>query len=310
MSAERRPTISIRTGDPRRGPVIRVAPVVLPDPSRVFATRAARLEALAPGHPMAEWLSFVAALCRAQAGAVAELPAPAPPAAAEVAQAVRAGFPPLAKDGYHRSPLWRDALAFLLEVGSDLELPDQALSVIGGLRHRSGDDMEMLARDYLAGEVGPDRAGEAMFAAAALQVHFTQLAAGLEPSALRLLEKPGLCPCCGSPPVAGIVTAAGALPGTRYLHCGLCSTAWHHSRAICITCGNSGGLALAEFEGGNGAVKAETCDDCRTYAKMIYEMKDMKAEPLADDLASLGLDLRVSEAGYARHAPNPLIIGG
>ena len=81
-------------------------------------------------------------------------------------------------------------------------------------------------------------------------------------------------------------------------------------RAVCITCGESRALVLEGIDGDSGAVKAETCGDCRTYAKMIYEMKDIKAEPLADDLASLGLDLRVSEAGYARHAPNPLIIGG
>ena len=57
-----------------------------------------------------------------------------------------------------------------------------------------------------------------------------------------------------------------------------------------------------------GAVKAETCDACRTYAKMLYEGRDMQVDPTADDLASLGLDLLIAESGWARHAPNPLLL--
>ena len=80
-------------------------------------------------------------------------------------------------------------------------------------------------------------------------------------------------------------------------------------RAVCINCGESRSLVLQELEGGNGAVKAETCDACHGYAKMLYEAQDMAVEPMADDLASLGLDIKVSEAGWSRHAPNPLIWG-
>ena len=50
--------------------------------------------------------------------------------------------------------------------------------------------------------------------------------------------------------------------------------------------------------------------DCRTYAKMLYQAKDTKADPFADDLASLGLDVLVAEAGWSRHAPNPLLLVG
>ena len=57
-------------------------------------------------------------------------------------------------------------------------------------------------------------------------------------------------------------------------------------------------------------VKAETCDACHTYAKMLYQAKDTEADPYADDLASLGLDIMVAEAGWARHAPNPLLLVG
>ena len=65
---------------------------------------------------------------------------------------------------------------------------------------------------------------------------------------------------------------------------------------------------VQELEGGNGAIKAEICSECQGYAKMLYQAQDMAVEPIADDLASLGLDIKVSEAGWSRHAPNPYIV--
>jgi len=35
---------------------------------------------------------------------------------------------------------------------------------------------------------------------------------------------------------------------------------------------------------------------------------DPRLDPVADDLASLGLDVLVGEAGWSRHAPNPLVL--
>jgi FdhE protein len=77
---------------------------------------------------------------------------------------------------------------------------------------------------------------------------------------------------------------------------------------VCITCRSTGALSLRSFEGDSGAVKTEVCDDCHTYAKMLYQAKDMQIDPFADDLATLGLDMMVAEAGWARHAPNPLLL--
>ena len=70
----------------------------------------------------------------------------------------------------------------------------------------------------------------------------------------------------------------------------------------------SGGLALKEIEGDSGLAKAETCNDCRTYSKVLYEARDTGLDPVADDLATLSLDLLVADAGWSRHAPNPLLL--
>jgi FdhE protein len=107
-----------------------------------------------------------------------------------------------------------------------------------------------------------------------------------------------------------VVTASGKAPGVRYLYCSLCSTAWNYVRAICVTCGESGHVSVRGIDGESEAIKAETCDDCHSYSKAFYLAKDGEIDPYADDLASLGLDLMVSEAGWARHAPNPLLLLG
>ena len=113
----------------------------------------------------------------------------------------------------------------------------------------------------------------------ALQVYFTRLAVSLPAPSLRLLPQRGLCPCCGSTPVSGVVTESGRARGARFLYCSLCATALNHARAVCITCGQSRSVALQGIEGNPGAVKAETRNDCHTYAKTLYQVHDMAVDP-------------------------------
>jgi FdhE protein len=283
--------------------------IVLPDPTKRFASTSARLDTLAPGHPMMDWLRFMSCLTRAQNAAVTAAMAPAADLSA-LDQAVEARMPPLSADGHRRDPVWRAGLTALLDNFDTTSTPAQALAVIAELRAADAATIEGLADTFLHGQIGTAQAGPALYIAAALQVYFTRLAAQLPVSSLRLLEQRGLCPCCGSTPSAGFVTASGQTSGARYLHCSLCATAWNHVRAVCITCGNSRSIALEGIEGDSGSVKAEICNECHTYSKMIYQKQDMQADPFADDLATLGLDILVSEAGWARHAPNPLLLIG
>jgi FdhE protein len=284
--------------------------LILPDPATRFLASAVRLEALSAGHPMMEWLGFMAELSRAQHAAATTLPPFAGPDQDTVDQAVAARMPPLAADAHHRDPAWRDGLDLLLASFDRDALPPPAAAAIASLGDRGADAVEALADRFLNGDVSPEDTGATLFIAAALQVYFTRVAAGLSAPSLRLLAERGLCPCCGSTPVSGVVTASGQTPGTRYLYCSLCSNAWNHVRAVCITCGGSRTLSLKGIEGAPDAVNAETCDECHTYAKVLYQAKDMQVDPFADDLATLGLDVLVAEAGWARHAPNPLLLVG
>jgi FdhE protein len=293
-----------RIGDPQEG-VRQPQPIILPDAATVFSHTAERLLALADGHVMADWLRFMARVALAQQQAMAAMP---PLAAPAIEPAVTGRTPPLAADAHRHDAAWRTALATLLDGTESPALPEQATQVIASLRGTEAPALERLADDCLSGRPAEGQCGAALYIAASLQVYFARLASTLPVHALRLLPQRGRCPVCGSAPVAGVVTATGHAPGVRYLHCRLCATAWNHVRAVCTNCGESGRLALHEIEGGAGVVKAETCDACHGYAKMLYQANDMQVDPVADDLASLGLDLLVSEAGWSRLAPNPLIV--
>jgi FdhE protein len=294
-------------GDPLGG-VKAPRALILPDPATRFANTAARLEFLSAGHPMEKWLRFMARLAAAQHVAAQSI-GPSPKLEkSEVEQAVHARLPPLSADGHRRDTAWRDRLTVLLENFDARNVPAPARAVMANLRHRKANEVENLADDFLHRGVDAVDAGAALYVAAAMQVYFTGMAAALPEASLQLLPQRGLCPCCGSVPVSGVVTATGQTPGIRYLHCSLCSTAWNHVRAMCITCGQARSVSLKEIEGGSGAVKAETCNECYTYSKVLYQARDMEVDPFADDLATLGLDLLVGEAGWSRHAPNPLLL--
>jgi FdhE protein len=283
-------------------------PIMLPDPAARFAATARRLDSLATGHPMEEWLRFMAHLAWAQHEAVRSLPASAALSPASVEESVMARTAPLARHAV--DPAWQGSLMRVLQNVDATTLPDEARAVVADLKRHEAAALEALADAFLRGVLEAHQIAPALYIAAALQVHFTSMAATLAAGSLRLLPQRGLCPCCGSTPVTGVVTASGRTPGSRYLYCSLCSTAWNHVRVICITCGESGTLSLKSIEGDNGAVQAETCRGCRTYAKLLYEAKDTRVDPFADDLASLGLDVLVGEDGWSRHAPNPLLLIG
>ncbi len=79
-------------------------------------------------------------------------------------------------------------------------------------------------------------------------------------------------------------------------------------RVKCTVCASTKGIGYQEVEGAPN-VKAETCDECHSYVKILQQQKDPNVEPLADDTASLALDLLVREKGYRRGAFNPFLLG-
>lgn len=70
----------------------------LPEPAKRFADTAKRLESLAAGHPMEDWLRFMERLAEADGDAAAAFPSPSPVASLLVERAVKERLPPIASD--------------------------------------------------------------------------------------------------------------------------------------------------------------------------------------------------------------------
>ena len=283
--------------------------ILLPVRQHLFAERAERFAALAIGHSLADWLAFLGRLSRAQHEALQTLPSLPLPDAMALEQARLHGMPPLNVAAGALPEAWR---GIVRQLAADLEAeaPAAARQSLAALRQAPDDWLDKLADALLRGEPDPQDAAELPIVAAALQVVFTSLASRLDAAQVQKLDTPGVCPCCGSLPVASIVRLGASINNLRYLHCSLCNTEWNVTRATCTACGTDKGIALHEIEGGKGAVRAETCDSCKSYLKIVYQEKDPRVDPVADDLATLALDMLVDEAGYGRSGPNLLLVGG
>jgi len=282
--------------------------LVLPVPGRLFAARAARLRELATHDSLGGYLGFAAAIAAAQQAALdgLELP-PLDPAACAVAFAH--GMPPVPARGLRRGPEW---LALFARIAAALAaqpgFPPAVAATGARLAALAPAALESHAERLLAAEDGRDvDPAAAPFVIAALQVYFSVLAAQLRPEDVAITERGGTCPVCGSLPVASLVRVGAPYGGYRYLHCGLCATGWHRVRVECTQCGANRGIAYQSIEGGPAAIRAETCDGCRSYRKIFYEEHDGAVEPIADDLASVALDLLLAEAGFHRASANPLL---
>ncbi|WP_424626682.1 formate dehydrogenase accessory protein FdhE [Achromobacter marplatensis] len=287
--------------------------VSLPDRASVFATRAARLRQLAADSPVADYLLLMAQLVDAQQRALKDCAAPE---ASEhrVALAQAHGMPPLQAIGWPRDPMWRNILAQLVdEVSRGKNVPAEAIEVCAALRRAVDEDpesLEDLAEAVLAEQDQGVDSAAAPFVMAALQVYWTDLASRFDDKQLPVVSPFGVCPVCASLPVASVVRVGGQFEGYRYLCCSLCAAQWHMVRVKCTHCEDVESVAYQAIDGRSPAIKAETCDHCHTYRKIFYQDKDLHVEPVADDLASLMLDVLVGEAGYSRASGNPLLWHG
>ncbi len=278
--------------------------LVLPDAAKIFSRRALRFERLAPGNPFAAFLRFMAALSRAQEAALASLPLPA--------AARLAAFP--AKRLLDRRALlegreWRDALAAIAETLDRAAMPADAAAALRALCEQGEEKRAFLAGRVLDGAFAAKEGAEALFLVAALEVAWTREAGAFAADTVSAGET-AACPVCGGPPFASLVCAEGERAGLRYLVCALCGSQWRHVRIKCIVCGGSKGIAYHAVAGKEGPAKAESCPQCKAYTKILYAEKDPAAEPMADDLASLALDVLMNDTGWRRAFPNPFLSPG
>lgn len=296
-------------GDNTLGEIAESDLIRLPDLATIFARRAERLAALAEGHELEAFLRVIAALVTAQHAALSGLSPGSLPGPAQIVKARRVHQAPLDPATWPRDESWRVALARILETIDEAVLPEPARQARVALGALGEAELEVLAARFLGGDVAAGDAARTVFVAAALQVAWTRMAALLDRADL-ITDRPetGQCPACGSPPVAGLISPGGTKFGHRHLHCSLCATAWRYVRVRCVHCGSTDKISSRNLAG-TSYLRAECCEACHGYSKVFFIENARPVEPLADDLASLGLDVLVGEEGFAR-VPNPFVLGG
>lgn len=299
---------------------------VTPEPTTMFAARAARFRDLAVGHALGDYLGFLADLAQAQHDIQASLPEARLPAEELIERSLEFGMPPIDRGRFEPDDAVLATLSRLLDRAVAIRMPEPAAAA----RDRLAADPQAQSRalrDALESAASIETLADLVFASAALQVHFARLAARLDASRIGPVGV-GACPCCGGPPVASLVVGWTAAHGARFVACALCGSLWNHVRVKCVVCDSTKGIAYralspdgeqAEAAPDDRArgrkaqdrepFKAETCDECRSYVKIFHQHLDPAIDPVADDVATLGLDLKVREAGWARAAFNPYLLG-
>ena len=293
----------------------------------VFAERAMRLRQLARGHAMGDYLLFVAHLMQSQQNRLEDLPSVPLPDAQALDRAAALGQPPLPAADWPRDPVWH-GVAKVIAAELRINAPAGAHAALAQVASADEDWFERQADCLLTGVMEGLDLATAPLVAAALQVYWTHMATTLlaQPGARAApfgrIDDETTCPCCGSRPTASITRSSGESLGQRYLHCSLCSLQWHMVRIKCPSCLSTRSLAYQSLDAAgssddsgasraaSAALQAETCDDCHSYLKIVHSDRDPFVEPVADDLASITLDLLVSEAGYQRHGVNLMLLFG
>jgi FdhE protein len=230
------------------------------------------------------------------------------PEPGEIERARAFGMPPLDRGRFATDAVFEATFAGVLAHALTIDMPPAAARALERLMRAEAVEREALARNVVAESIPSDALAAHVFAAASVQIHFARMASRLDGKQLVPVGD-AVCPCCGGRPVASLVVGWPSAHGARYCACSLCGALWNYVRIRCTQCGSTKGISFQEVAGGGGTVKAETCDHCHAYLKVLYQDKEPSLEPVADDVASLALDLLMREGPYPRAAFNPLLLG-
>jgi FdhE protein len=280
----------------------------LPDPLTMFARRAGRLRSLADGNALRSYLIFLADLADIQHRLQDGLPEVAAIAADTMVRAGQFGMPPLDRSGFTRDHAFDEAWQRLLALADHIAMPESARLALARVKAAGAVAEAELIRGVLSNAISVDALAEHVFVAAILEVHFARLAAQLDVNVLRPVGQ-GACPVCAAPPVSSLVVGWRDAQATRFCACSLCGALWNYPRIKCTLCGSTKDIAYQEIAGGPTAVKGETCGSCRRYVKILQQREEASLDPVADDVATLALDLLLRDAGFRRGAVNPFLLG-
>jgi FdhE protein len=280
----------------------------LPDPSTLFQARAERFQELSAQHQLAPFLRLLSGISSCQHQMQDALPDPDLPSDADRERAREHTMPPLDRSHFTADAAFDATLGLLLQLAGGIDMPDTARSALARVTDADAEMRTTMAQAVLANEIPVEAFAAHVFVAAALQVHYARLASRLVANRLVPVGD-GACPVCGGAPVTSMVVGWSGAHNSRFCVCSLCATQWHYVRIKCTLCSSTKGISYREVEGGDGTIWAETCESCRGYVKILHQHKNTALDPVADDVASLGLDLLLREGEYRRGSVNPFLLG-
>lgn len=286
---------------------ITTPPLLFANPTNLYQRRAKRLRQLAEQSPLQDYLLFAANIVDTQLSLLKTQPIVIDSRLATPHLSVeKLADKPLNVTVWQRDPVWIELLKQILTQAKTF-CDETALLTIDSLEKSATSELEMLADALLAQDFHRVSSDKAVFLWAALNLYWLQLAQQIPHNAVAELGGENhCCPVCGSAPVTSVVHF-GTTQGLRYLHCALCESEWHMVRSKCSNCEQTGKLDYWSLDSENAPVKAESCGDCGSYLKVVYQEKDPNVEPVADDLASLLLDAEMEQKNFARSGVNPFL---
>jgi FdhE protein len=277
----------------------------------IFSQRAQRLHELAAENS-SDWqpyLQFLAAICTAQQ-TLLERYAEAEWVLSVANTAETLLTPALLSANHSLTDLLFADLHTLLQQ----QLSPTAAQVWKELLQLSNEERCQLCQQALNQQLGVAQQDYQIWVNAVVQIIYTHAALNLAATAVKPLPELGFCPCCGTDAVGAVIIGHGELEGLRYLCCGVCNSRWHSVRARCSFCDNSRDLGVHRIEQAKEGVlsgaEAECCPSCHAYRKRYRLAKQQYADPIADDLASLSLDILLNEEGWQRGGANPFLLMG
>lgn len=282
-------------------------PFFIPPKSTIFAERATRFDELSAQDTSdwREYLTLMAHICRAQDTVLQANPQPLPPSSGNTQ------LP--ACDG---NTIPADFLMYLDGLIQALynQVNPTIQAALNDLTAHEPHQIKHMAAQLLRDELPPAQHVFQIYLHAALQIIWTAWAMALRDDDVPSVEERSMCPCCGGEAVASVILNGGDWHGLRYLHCGLCNSRWNALRAKCTFCNDQSAISLsaidepaapAVFKG----ARAERCGQCGHYRKLFLLPEQQYADPIADDLASLALDVLMGDDHVLRGGHNPFLLG-
>ena len=272
-------------------------PFYIPPKADLFAQRALRFQELArqDNSSWHDYLSIMASLAQAQQHALDQHPRQPETALPRVPTVPPHTIGSLKTIIRHIAPTLSEATQATLQ--TLLNTPEAELTA--------------LAERILQGDIPEHEKPYQIWLHAALQVAYTAQAQQQSDDTVPPQDDRAHCPNCGNEAIASVILSGGDWDGLRYQHCPLCNSQWNALRAKCTYCGDQSAISHQQIDTPEAppvyqGARAECCGKCHHYRKVFLHSQQHHADPVADDLASLALDILLAEQNeYTRGGHNP-----